>query len=199
MKNDLTSAVYFASKDPRIVALKDLAAAPDRLFQEAQKLNDAGLIIDQEIDINRWDPVLVMAGREQYGYPWVPNAFQGNLVDPLNLGVVPAGSVRTDMSQPWPRSIKVSTDSTDFPPVAPPVTTPNPPHDAVLMDYGNGILAVDPSVAFVNGKPLFNEGDQITHEGKPIIWHWALGFAGRPSPIWETAEHRAARVKQEGA
>lgn len=165
MKQDLTDDIYKASKDPRVIALLQITDVNQREAQ-AQSLDAAGLVIDREIDIWGWDPVKVMAIRAADGYPWVPNAFQANLQDPFNL----LGGDHTDMSKPWPRSIKVSLDSSDYPSVAvaPPPLPATRPVGALI---GNGIYAANLAACFVNGGWLFNDGQQYAQDGVTYFFH----------------------------
>lgn len=169
MNQDLTDDTYKASKDPRIIALAQITDVASREAAAAD-LDAAGLVIDREIDIYQWDPVKVMALRVSLGYPWVPNAFQPNLVDPLKTGVVPAGATATDMSKPWPRSIDVSLDSEDYKPIAaapPPLPVIRP----VGALVGNGIYGANLNACFVNGAWLFQDGQDYTQDGVKYVFH----------------------------
>lgn len=193
MQVTLTDVIYRASKDPRTNDLQKLVKSdgtPDIEARQAAAatLDAAGLVIDREIDIWGWDPVLVMVAR-MTAYPgsltWGPNAFQPNL------------TAQTDLSKPWPRSVKYSVDATDYPAIAsapPPLPAPHP----VGALIGNGVYAVNTAVCFSNvtGQWLYREGNQETApDGVPVFWHMGFGFAGLPSPMWETAAARDSRLK----
>lgn len=191
MPDLFSSALYFASKDPRIVALQQVREASTGLpdlagrLTAAQPLDSAGLVVDMQIDIWGWDPVLVMAARKQYGFPWVPNAFQPNLVDPLATGVIPSGSVATDMRRPWPRSIKVSVDAADYPAFAPPPPPPTPSASPVGPRVGD-LFGVNIAAASVNGQFLFQDGKEYTIDGTSYIFHNVPTPFG-PSVNWTLA------------
>lgn len=173
----LNDDVYWASKDPQVKALCSL---PDMSSRESKALalDAAGLVIDRAINIWCWDPTIVMMYRAQLGYPWLPNAFQPNLVDPLKTGVVPVGSVPTDMSKPWPRSIKVSVNAADYPPLAPPPPPPAASNGLVLTNNGDGTYAAGAAVYGVNGQWLFKEGDPISYNGKTLYFHLSPSIMG---------------------
>lgn len=179
----LTNEIYRASKDPRVNALQDIKSVDglpdiDQRLQAASRLDKEGLIIDMQIDIWGWDPVKVMAVRESVGYPWGPNAFQPNLTNPFKL----LGGPYTDMSQPWPRSIKVSTDAKDYPAFAPP--PPPVPVSASPIGQKNGdSYFVNQAVAQVSGQWLFKDGQEYVEGGKTYIFHNQPGMFG-PMVSW---------------
>jgi hypothetical protein len=168
----VTDDIYWASKDQRV---RDLQKITDPAAREsaAEALDAAGLVIDRQIDIWGWDPTLVMETRGEYGYPWVPSAFQPNLIDPLKTGVVPAGATATDMSKPWPRSVKVSTLESDYPPINPPKPAA-PPSDGVTwyFDSTTGAYSVLLSaVTGQDGKFVYTEGQQLLYGGQTVYFH----------------------------
>lgn len=177
---ELTDDVYWASKDPRVRDLKKLEPASDARNSAAQALDAAGLVIDRPIDIWGWDPVLVMRARGSLGYPWSPNAFQPNLVDPLHLGVFLPGTQPTDMSKPWPRSIKTSTLASDYPPFDPPKPV-SAPNDGVTWYFdGNtgtyGLIAA--AVTGPDGKFIYDEGQQLLYKGQVVYFHVSYSIMG---------------------
>lgn len=200
--NEFTRDVYWEHQPPELRIFRTDANPPNPSMDpgeresKAAELNAQGFVIDREIMIYGWDPVLVMAYRRQLGYAWCPNAFQPNLVDPFKTGVVASGSTPTDMSKPWPRSIKVSIDAADYAPfesVPPPLLAPHP----VGVFIGNGIYAVNTQVCWssVTGNWLYREGSQETaQDGTPVFWHMGVNIMGA-SPMWETAAVRDQRLK----
>lgn len=73
----MTPAIYWASKDPRIQALRGtLDSAP---WMELAK---KGLWIDHEIMVMNQDPPTIHALRIQGGWTWTPNAIQPNVSSP---------------------------------------------------------------------------------------------------------------------
>lgn len=176
----LTDDIYWASKDPRIAALQMLPPNSDERNSAAQALDKAGLIIDRAIDIWGWDPTQVMVIRKAYGYPWAPNAFQPNFVDPLHLGLVPQGQQPTDMTKPWPRSIKVSTDAKDYPAFAPP-PPPQPVYDGVTYGFDDktGTYNVNPAaVTGPDGKWIFAEGQTLLYKEQKVTFHLSYSIMG---------------------
>ena len=161
MSNTLTDKIYWDSKDPRIVALADIAD-PDARVSAAVVLDKTGLVIDRQIDLWRWQPSLVMALRKADGYPWSPNAFQPNLLNPFKLVSGPS----TDMTQPWPRSIKVSTDAADYPAFAPP-PPPLPVSNSPIGALNGDLYEVNIAVAQIAGQYLFKDGQTYTAKIKP--------------------------------
>ncbi len=178
--SDLTHAIYRDHQPPEILALMD---TPDIAARGAKaiELDAKGFVIDTQIMIWGWDAGLVMAMRQQYGYPWVPNAFQPPLQDPFKM----LGGASTDLTKPWPRSIKVSTDAADYPPFNPPTAPAPAPVDAVGFDYGNGRFAVNYAAAFNHGVPVFKTGDTVIHNGVKL--YYKSGWAGTGMSLeWET-------------
>jgi len=190
----LTREMYWASKDPRLkelltLNLPDGTGLPDLAARAARgaELDALGLIVDRQIMFWGWDPVLVMADRASLGLPWVPNAFQGNL------------ERDTDMDKPFQRSIKVSLDPADYPPVEiAPVPKPSP--GPVGKFIGNGIYGFNMSECRnpTTGGWLWDEGDsQKAPDGVTVYWHNGYGPLGIPAQQWETQEARAKRIADE--
>lgn len=174
----LTDDAYWASKDPKVAAVHTLDFAAR--IGAAQVLDTQGFIIDNLIDIYGWSPTLVMQARGAYGYAWVPSAFQPNLVDPLGTGVVLQGQTPTDMSKPWPRSIRVSTDSKDYPSLTPSKPAPLP-SDGVTWYYDsvNGVYGVvQAAVVDSQGKWLYTEGQALLYKGQTVYFHLAYSIMG---------------------
>lgn len=175
----LTDSIYWASKDPRIVALQQLPPASGARNDAAAALDKAGLIIDRAVDVWGWDPTILMNYRKSLGYPWLPNAFQPDLVDPLHTGVVPAGQQPTDMSKPWARSIKVSTDAKDYPPFTPPA--PKPAYDGITTNFDPaiGVYTVNPAaVTGPDGKWIFQEGQSLLYKEQKVTFHLSYSIFG---------------------
>jgi hypothetical protein len=168
----LTDAVYWASKDPQVRGLQNIAD-PAARETAAEALDAAGLVIDRQIDIWGLDPTLVMETRGEYGYSWVPSAFQPNLIDPLKTGVFLAGTTPTDMSKPWARSIRVSTLASDYPPIAPPKPVA-PPSDGVTWNFDASTGKYSVFLAAVtgpDGKFIYSEGQSLTYAGQTVYIH----------------------------
>lgn len=175
----LTKEIYAASKPPKV---RDLWNLPfDQREIAAAELADEGFVIDRQIDIWGWDPVKVMVTRDQLGYAWVPNAFQPNLQDPFAL----LGGPHTDMTKPWPKSIKVSVDANDFPPfVEPPA--PSPEVRPVGVAIGNGLFSANIEAVYPNGVWRFRAGETFTQDGvKYKFNHVDTPFG--PSISWSLA------------
>lgn len=156
MNVTLTDALYNTSRDPRVLALRSITD-PAARENAASELNASGVIIDRPIDLWGWGPTETMVYRVQVGLPWVPNAFQPALVDPLNL----LGGTHTDMSQRWPRSILVSVDIADYPPHDPAVAAPKRPMVTDVVVNGNE-HQVNTDMVADNGKWLFTDGQTFT-------------------------------------
>lgn len=176
MDMTLTDAIYRASKDPRIPALADIADI-DARNTAAAALDKEGLIIDRAIDIWLWDPTKVMAYRQHLGYPWLPNAFQPDLINPFKLIMGPS----TDMSVPWERSIKVSTDANDYPPFH--VTPPFVPSSSPIGPKNGELFSVNLAAVAVNGKFMFVDGEEYVENGVTYIFHNVPGMFG-PMLSW---------------
>lgn len=170
----ITVQDYWNSKDPRVVALGDVEF--DAREDVAKALDAQGLVIDRAIDIYRWDPVKVMEFRLQLGVPFVPNAFQENLVDPFKTGVVPAGAIATDFSKQFFRSIKSSVDLADYPPFTVVTPAPDTTFDPVGNEIGNGTFAAISAANYANG-------DTHTKDGVTYVFHKVPGPFG-PSQNW---------------
>ena len=176
----LTDAVYWAAKDSRIHDLQKLVT-PDGLPDQAGRqsaaaaLDAAGLVIDRQIDIWGWDPVLVMNMRGAYGFAWAPNAFQPNFAS--------GNATPTDMSKPWPRSIRTSTLASDYPPIQPPAPVAAP-SDGVTwyFDAASGTYQVlAAAVTGPDGKYIYAEGQQLLYAGQTVYFHVSYGiFGGSP-------------------
>jgi hypothetical protein len=174
----LTDPIYWAAQDAQVKALCSITN-PVARESKAATLDTAGFLIDRQIDLWCLDPTLVMGSRAQLGFSWVPNAFQPNLVDPLNL----LGGVHTDMTKPWARSVKVSVLAKDYPALAPPAPPPTPSVNPVAFDYGNGTYAANTTAVSSQGKWLYKEGDPITYNGKTLYFHMGSNIMGA-SPMW---------------
>lgn len=182
----LTRDIYRASKSPAVRALMDLPLdALDAREVKARELSAAGEIIDRQIMIWGWDAVKVMATRLSYGLPWVQAAYQTPL------------ATDTDMSKPWPGSIKSSIDSADYPSLDVPPTPPAAV-DEVGTDAGGGIFnANQTAVADGHGGWKHKNGDSITHAGQTLRFFLGSNIMG-DDPLWLT-EAKYASVIATGA
>lgn len=169
MNITLTEDIYWNSKDPKVQALRNTPFEQRETL--ASQLSADGFIIDRPIMLWGWSAVQVMAYRAQLGYTWCPNAYQPNLIDPLQTGVVPIGQTATDMTKPWPNSIKVSVDASDYPPAIPIVVPPLPnPVFAVGQRNGN-LFQANISAVTSNGQFLLKDGQSYVQEGVTYIFH----------------------------
>jgi len=176
----LTQEIYEKSRQPEVQALFKMADPTERAAK-AQELIADGVILCKEIDIWGMDAAKMMFTWADLGLPWVPNAAQPGLVNPLNIGGGFSGTP-TDMSKPWPNSIKVSVDANDY-----------PPHDAVVAppkeplvgspQYANGTWPVTSETLNRIGQGTLHVGQTIPQDGKkfklgsiqgawgPIFWY----------------------------
>lgn len=168
----LTDPIYWASKNPQVASLQSLKTAeglPNIGAREslASQLESQGLIIDRQIDIWGWDPVLVMGERASHGFLWGPNATQPNAPSLLDY---------LDLSKRWPNSIKYSLDAGDYPPFAPAVITPI--STSPVGTYNGGVYSVNLSVAQVHGVLLYRDGQAYTDNNGTYIFHNQPGMFG---------------------
>ena len=169
----LTDSVYWASKPPQVAALQSLvtpAGFPDIAARDAQGqvLAAQGFIIDRQIDIWGWDPVLVMGARAGYGYTWCPNAYQANdpnILDYLNPALM------------WSGAIPVSTDARNYPAFTPPAP-PTPVSASPVGTLNAGMYSVNLAVAQVNGVLLFKDGQTYMDNTGTYTFHDQPGMFG---------------------
>jgi hypothetical protein len=115
---------YWASQPAELQTLPAIEDFNQRSLRAAA-LATQGFIVDVPIMVWGWDPYLVMTMRADYGYTWVPSALQPNIS--VAPGVTQPGAVPYDPAHPPTGSIKVSTNIADYPPLDPPVSTPQLP------------------------------------------------------------------------
>lgn len=183
----LTDPIYWASKDPRVVALQQLKVADgdpdlDARITGATALDagGTGLIIDWPIDIWGWSPTLVMGARAAYGYVWAPSGFQPN----------PPLPQLADASLAYPRSIKVSINAADYPAFAPPIAAP-PLSTSPIGPLNGTLYGVNIAAAQLHGTWLFADGQQFQQGAQTFTFHNQPGMFGpmvwwtlnTPSPV----------------
>ncbi len=156
----LTNDIYWASKDPRIVALRTLPDIGSR-DTAAYELDKLGLIIDRQIDVWGWDPHLVMGYRLFYGDVWVPNAYQPNALNTSDY---------FDINKIWQRAIRVSIDATDYKPFNPPTPDP-PPSTSTIGVLNGGQYTVNRDVAQINGQFIFKNGQHYKDSTGDYTFH----------------------------
>lgn len=168
----LTQEIYVKSRPPEV---RDLIAMPDPVARaaKAQELIAAGFVLCKEIDIWGMDAAKMMFTWAQLELPWVPNAAQPGLVNPLKIGPGPS----TDMSKPWPNSIKVSVDAKDYPEHDPAVA----PTEESLMGiiYQDGTRAATSAALDKYARGALRIGDVRKQDGKEWVFSglpWAFGM-----------------------
>jgi len=178
----LTDAIYWASQPQAIQDLQKLVDSngiPDvaSRIAVAAKLDAQGLVIDRQIHIWGWSPSLVMALRQEYGYVWVPNAFQPNTFILTDL---------LDGAKAWPRSIKVSTSVADYPPVAPPPPPVAVPDNVTwYFDAADGVYGVLASaVTNSQGAWIYTEGQPVSYKGTTVYFHLSYSIMGTFPQFW---------------
>lgn len=128
-------AAYWAHFPAQIQALKNDANA----YVDATALRTSAVanLVDFPVMVWHSDPFLTMLLRIQYGYTWVPNAFQPNIV--AGPGISFPGFPVYNPIPPFPAgSIKVSLDLNDYPSNTPVPPPPTPTVDPVgPLAYGN--------------------------------------------------------------
>ena len=97
---------YWASQPEPVRALR--FAKPEEREAMAQQLSKQGYAIDAPIMVWGWDPEQTMRLRQDYGYTWVPSAFQPQI--PVAPGLAFPGTPSYDPNQIPPGSIPVSLD-----------------------------------------------------------------------------------------
>ncbi len=183
-------ALFVASRDPRLAALQDLKTADGRPDVAARttgavKLAQAGLIINEGIDINGMDPFFFMRWLASMGFVWYQALFQAAPASLLDY---------QDASKAWPSSIKISLDDGDYPAFAQPAP-PQPDQSPVGTLSGvAGTYGINAQVFYKNGSPQYSEGQTaIASDGETVYAHYG------PSGLWwgwawETAAAKAARI-----
>lgn len=163
--NDLTDAIYWASKDPKVQAIHSLPF--DEREAAAAALAAQGFTIDRQIDIWDWQPTLVMQYRQGLGLAFTPAASFDGLPLPAKF-------------------IKVSTNASDYPPLVPP-PVPDPEVKPVGTYIGNGLYAAN-IVACVDhaGNLLFHDGQHYTQDNVEFVFHYVPTPFG-PSINWTRA------------
>ena len=139
MSQETYDKAYWASKNPRIVAMREHTLRSEKLERQgafqtlAIELHQEGLkgqgdLIDAPIMVEQWGPYRTMVEiRKPAGYTWVPNALQqpiGHVAmgpgEPPGIAVpgVAAlpGQIAYDPDHPPPGSILVVTEEADLQP-----------------------------------------------------------------------------------
>lgn len=164
MANTLTTDIYWASKRPEVRAIHELPF--EQRESAASALAQAGDVIDRQIDIWGWDPVLVMQVRDQYGVVFAPAA--------AFIGVATN-----------PAFIKTSLDAVDYPSFDP--APPSVPQVKPVGVYiGNGIYAATQACFTPSGSLLFVDGQHFIQDGATYIFH-AVPFWNMWSVNWTRA------------
>lgn len=97
---------YWAMQPEPVRALRN--AKPDEREGLAQSLSKQGYAIDAPIMVWGWDPEQTMRLRSEYGYTWVPSAYQPQIQ--IAPGLAMPGIQSYDPTQPPPGSIRVNLD-----------------------------------------------------------------------------------------
>ncbi len=97
---------YWAMQPEPVRALR--YAKPDEREALAQSLSKQGYAIDAPIMVWGWDPEQTMRLRTEYGYTWVPSAYQPQIQ--IAPGLAMPGIPSYDPTQPPPGSIRVNLD-----------------------------------------------------------------------------------------
>ncbi len=111
-------------------------------FLDAQKLSanpTLAVLLDKPIMVDHDDPWLTMYLRIQFGYTWIPNATQPNIV--AGPGISFPGFPLYDPKNPPAGSIKVSLSLADFPSLVKPVPAPVPSTDPIGVPMGGPFYA----------------------------------------------------------
>jgi hypothetical protein len=166
MPNDLTDAVYWASKDPEVAAVHTLPF--EQREAAAQALDTQGFTLDRQIDIWGWSPSLVMQ-------TWV------------GLGLTHVSAAAFNDS-PSVKFIKVSLNSADYPPFAP-GPPPLPPVKPVGAWNGSVYAANITACVRSDGSLIYQNGvayPNVNGDGKTYVFHATL-FWGIWSLNWTLA------------
>ncbi|HLH00949.1 MAG TPA: hypothetical protein VKX49_31885 [Bryobacteraceae bacterium] len=122
---------YRAAQPPEVRALMDMPAdsaeAISARVTRGAALAAKGYTIDAPIMIYAWDAYLAMTERQNAGMAWVPSALQPGLGMPggYSMPGLDTPGLQPYPTTPPPGSIKVSTNTSDYPPFDPP-TSPAP-------------------------------------------------------------------------
>lgn len=109
---------YWAAQHPEVQALRDMPE-PDAFNKSriaaAQALAAKGFLIDEDIHVTNANPYWAMWYRVRYGFTWIPNMNQANIVVAPGLNI--PGVPPYDPLHPPPGAIQpISTNPADFPP-----------------------------------------------------------------------------------
>lgn len=169
------NAAYWLAQPLEVQALVSITDSDQRAAQAA-KLATQGFTIDVPIMVYGWDAYSVMSTRSQLGYTWVNSALQ----QPVGVtpGVGQFGSASYDPNKPPVGSIKVSTNVSDYPPVAPPPAAPTtaPVTDPVgPQTLGNIYLPVvgdnsPDGFTYSDSRGSFVKHISITPFGRTVYW-----------------------------
>lgn len=192
------NARYWASRDPRVLALQQLNTADGfpntgARLAAAHPLAQSGLILAAGIDIDGLDPFLYMRDLASLGFVWYSALFQQELPTSQILDY-------QDASKAWPNSVKISLDDGDYPPFSQPEPPPVNLSPVANVPGVNGQYPINASVFFKDGQPQYHEGSIAIApaNGETVYAHF--GSSGIVSGIWmwETAQARAARIAAGG-
>jgi len=137
----------------------------------AQQLALQGYTIDAPIMALGWDPYIVMSIRQADGLTWVPSALQPAIVmSPTSPAQSNPPYAPYDPNNPPPKSIRVSTNPADYPPLVPPAP-PTPPATNLVGPLAFGTLYVGGPGAMANGKPTVTDGEQVEQDGVTYTAH----------------------------
>lgn len=175
----LTPDVYWAAQPLPVQALRNATDANVNTL--AVQLATQGYAIDVPIMVWHWDPVLTMVLRETAGYTWVPSALQPSITCAPNA--VTSGCANNppfspyDPTKPPSGSIKVSTNASDYPPVAP---KPPPTQATNLVGPKSlGNIYVAGSGAIVNGVIQVQDGASYVQDGVSYTAHVYSALMGQ--------------------
>lgn len=166
---------YWASQPPEIQSLQNIGDQNQRAAQAAQ-LATNGFTIDIPIMVWGWDAFLMMTLREQFGYTWVPSALQAPVT--IAPGTAQPGVAPYDPLHPPPGSIKVSTNTADYPPfiALPQPVAQTPPSDPVgPQSIGSIYLSVvgdsyPNGAIFTDTRGTFQKYMVVTPFGRNAYW-----------------------------
>lgn len=175
----LTPDIYWASKPPKVRALRGMAQ--DTVGLAAKQLADNGYAIDVYIMVYQFDPVTSMGLRINAGYTWVPTGDKPNV--PTVPGAALPGLPAYDPDNPPPGSIKVSIKAEDYPPFDPPAPAPAPlPTNVVgarewanVYNYGPGAWSTEEGPKHF----VVKDGQQVTQDGVVYTAHVIENLIGQ--------------------
>src|SRR5262249_26271041 len=137
-----------------------------------------GFVVDVPIMVWAWDAYLVMKLRSEYGYAWVPSALQPAVTVAPGIGV--PGAVSYDAANPPAGSVRVSTNSQDFPPF---VTAPGNAPATPPVSNPVGLQSVGTLYLSVPGDN-YADGAQYTDPRGTFLKHVVIMAFGRTN-FWQ--------------